>query len=53
MATEFKLPEVGEGIDAGTVVAVLVSVGDRIEVDQETSRWALVALQRMLDLPGA
>lgn len=34
MATEFKLPEVGEGIDAGTVVAVLVSVGDRIEVDQ-------------------
>jgi pyruvate dehydrogenase E2 component (dihydrolipoamide acetyltransferase) len=34
VATEFKLPEVGEGIDAGTVVAVLVSVGDRIEVDQ-------------------
>ena len=34
MATEFKLPEVGEGIDAGTVVAVLVSVGDRIEEDQ-------------------
>lgn len=34
MATEFKLPEVGEGIDAGTVVAVLVSVGDRVDVDQ-------------------
>lgn len=34
MATEFKLPEVGEGIDAGTVVAVLVAVGDRIEKDQ-------------------
>lgn len=34
MATEFKLPEVGEGIEAGTVVAVLVSVGDRVEVDQ-------------------
>lgn len=34
MATEFKLPEVGEGIDSGTVVALLVSVGDRIEVDQ-------------------
>lgn len=34
MATEFKLPEVGEGIEAGTVVSVLVSVGDRIEVDQ-------------------
>ncbi|MDZ7706980.1 MAG: 2-oxo acid dehydrogenase subunit E2 [Trueperaceae bacterium] len=34
MATEFKLPEVGEGIDSGTVVAVLVSVGDRIAVDE-------------------
>jgi pyruvate dehydrogenase E2 component (dihydrolipoamide acetyltransferase) len=31
---EFKLPEVGEGIESGTVVAVLVSEGDRIEVDQ-------------------
>ena len=34
MATEFKLPEVGEGIDSGTVVSVLVSVGDRVEVDE-------------------
>lgn len=34
MATEFKLPDVGEGIDVGTVVAVLVAEGDRIEVDQ-------------------
>jgi pyruvate dehydrogenase E2 component (dihydrolipoamide acetyltransferase) len=34
VATEFKLPEVGEGIEAGTVVSVLVSVGDRVEVDQ-------------------
>ena len=34
MATELKLPEVGEGIDAGTVVSVLVSVGDVVEVDQ-------------------
>ncbi|HEX7002606.1 MAG TPA: 2-oxo acid dehydrogenase subunit E2 [Trueperaceae bacterium] len=34
MAKEFKLPEVGEGIEAGTVVRVLVDVGDRIEVDQ-------------------
>ena len=34
MATEFKLPEVGEGIESGTVVSVLVSPGDRIEVDQ-------------------
>lgn len=34
MATEVKLPEVGEGIDSGTVVGILVSVGDSIEVDQ-------------------
>lgn len=34
MATEFKLPEVGEGIEAGTVVRVLVSVGDELTVDQ-------------------
>lgn len=34
MATEFKLPEVGEGIESGTVVGVLVSTGDSIEVDQ-------------------
>lgn len=34
MATEFKLPEVGEGIESGTVVSVLVSVGDTISEDQ-------------------
>jgi pyruvate dehydrogenase E2 component (dihydrolipoamide acetyltransferase) len=34
VATEVKLPEVGEGIDSGTVVGILVSVGDSIEVDQ-------------------
>ncbi len=34
MATEFKLPEVGEGITGGTVVNLLVSVGDEIERDQ-------------------
>jgi pyruvate dehydrogenase E2 component (dihydrolipoamide acetyltransferase) len=34
VAQEFKLPDVGEGIDSGTVVAVLVAEGDRIEVDQ-------------------
>ncbi len=31
---DIKLPEVGEGIEGGTVVAVLVSVGDTVEVDQ-------------------
>lgn len=34
MATEFKLPEVGEGITSGTIVGVLVAVGDTIEKDQ-------------------
>ena len=34
MTTEFNLPELGEDIDAGDVVALLVSVGDTIEVDQ-------------------
>jgi quinolinate synthase len=34
-----------ESLVAGTVV-------NRIQVDEETERWARVALQRMLDLPG-
>ena len=34
MPTDMKLPEVGEGIEAGTVVAVLVKVGDRVELEQ-------------------
>ncbi|MCY7395394.1 MAG: quinolinate synthase NadA [Nocardioides sp.] len=34
-----------ESLAAGTLV-------NQIEVDPETARWALVALQRMLDLPG-
>ena len=31
---EFKLPEVGEGIDSGIVVGILVAVGDMVEKDQ-------------------
>lgn len=34
MVTEFRLPELGEEVDEGDIVAVLVSVGDRIERDQ-------------------
>ena len=34
MTTDFTLPELGEDIDTGDVVALLVSVGDTIEVDQ-------------------
>lgn len=34
MATEVRLPDVGEGIESGTVVGVLVKEGDRINKDQ-------------------
>jgi pyruvate dehydrogenase E2 component (dihydrolipoamide acetyltransferase) len=34
MATQFKLPEVGENVETGQVVKVLVSVGDTVEAGQ-------------------
>ena len=34
MTTDITLPEVGEGIESGTVVTLLVSLGDRVEIDQ-------------------
>jgi len=34
VATEFKLPDLGEGVEAGDVVSVLVSVGDTVEKEQ-------------------
>jgi pyruvate dehydrogenase E2 component (dihydrolipoamide acetyltransferase) len=34
MALELKLPDLGENIDHGTVVRVLVAAGDRVAVDQ-------------------
>ena len=34
MATEIKLPSLGEGVESGDVLEVLVSVGDTIEVEQ-------------------
>ncbi len=34
MATEFKLPDLGEGVEAGDVVSVLVAEGDTIDIDQ-------------------
>jgi len=34
MATEIKLPELGEGIDSGDVLEILVSEGDSIEKEQ-------------------
>ena len=34
MAFEFILPELGENIEQAEIVKVLVSVGDKVEVDQ-------------------
>lgn len=34
MAIEFKLPDLGENIDSGDVVSLLVQEGDRIEAEQ-------------------
>jgi pyruvate dehydrogenase E2 component (dihydrolipoamide acetyltransferase) len=34
MATEFKLPELGENIDEGSVIKILVKPGDTVEKDQ-------------------
>jgi pyruvate dehydrogenase E2 component (dihydrolipoamide acetyltransferase) len=34
VANEFKLPDVGEGIESGVVVGILVAVGDTVEADQ-------------------
>lgn len=34
MAFEFKLPELGENIEQADIVKILVSVGDKVEVDQ-------------------
>ncbi len=34
MATEFKLPELGENIESADIVNVLVKVGDMIEKEQ-------------------
>ena len=34
MAVEFKLPDLGENIESGDVVSVLVAVGDALEIDQ-------------------
>ena len=34
MATEFKLPSIGEGVESADVAEILVSVGDALEVGQ-------------------
>ncbi len=34
MATEFKVPDLGENVDEGDIVSVMVKEGDQIEADQ-------------------
>jgi pyruvate dehydrogenase E2 component (dihydrolipoamide acetyltransferase) len=34
VATEFKLPDLGDGVETGDVVSILVAAGDSVEVDQ-------------------
>jgi len=49
MATEFKLPELGEGVDQADVARILVSEGDTIEADQNVME--LETEKAVADLP--
>jgi pyruvate dehydrogenase E2 component (dihydrolipoamide acetyltransferase) len=51
MTTEFKLPELGENIEYGTVAKILVAVGDALKIDQ-----AIVELETdkaVIEVPSA
>ena len=50
MATEFKLPELGENVEAGDVVRVLVSVGESITRDQPVLE--LETEKAMIEVPS-
>lgn len=50
MATEFKLPELGEGVESGTVAKILVSKGDKIEKEQTVME--LETDKAVLELPS-
>src|SRR5207244_2536641 len=46
MATDFKLPNLGEGVEGGDVIDVLVAPGDQVEegqplIELETSKAAI------------
>lgn len=45
----FRLPDLGEGLTEGDVVEWLVSVGDRVEVDQPVAR--VETAKAVMDLP--
>ncbi|HEY6358094.1 MAG TPA: biotin/lipoyl-containing protein, partial [Vicinamibacterales bacterium] len=51
MAVEFKLPELGENVEKGDVVRVLVAVGDPIKVDQ--SILELETDKATIDVPSS
>jgi pyruvate dehydrogenase E2 component (dihydrolipoamide acetyltransferase) len=51
MATEFKLPELGENVDSGTIVKILVSEGEKIENDQPLIE--LETDKAVLEVPSA
>ena len=36
MLQQIRLPEIGENIESGEVVTVMVAIGDVVTVDQET-----------------
>lgn len=50
MATEFKFPDVGEGIQEGTVVKWLVKVGDTVKEDQKIVQ--IETDKAVVDLPS-
>lgn len=49
MAIDFKLPDLGENIESGDIVNVLVSEGDQIQVDQ--SVFEIETGKAVVDLP--
>lgn len=49
MATEFKLPELGEGVESADVARILVSAGDQLEADQNVME--LETEKAVADLP--
>ena len=50
MATEFKLPELGENIESGTVASVKIAEGDAVEENQVT--FELETDKAVVDIPA-
>jgi len=43
MALEFKVPELGENVEKGDVVRVMVKVGDVLKIDQSLVRGVVAS----------